>query len=611
MTLTTAAPYYTHQTQYRHVLKVLPRRQQQIARDLLLWLAVLLLSLAATPAQAAITVFWSAGSTCSGGASATFTPSGAAQQITLCLTNTLPATENTCGFSAKLRSATVAEAGRFNITNRVLGANYSDINSLTNTYPVAAGNPAGVRDFGGTYSGTPPVSAAASQVLATFTLEPQANATNASYVISTDSFSALALDTDGTCANSTDFAIPQADFTFNLATYAVTPSAGANGSITPNTGQTVNHGATAMFTVTPNVGYTASVGGTCGGSLVGNTYTTNAITGNCTVSATFNPVTFTVTPSAGANGSITPNTAQTVASGGTTMFTVTPNAGYTASVTGTCGGSLVGNTYTTNTITGNCTVDATFTLNTYAVTPSAGANGSITPNTVQTVNHGATTMFTVTPNVGYTASVGGTCGGSLVGTTYTTNAITAACTVTATFTANLALSAVQSRKMHGAAGTFDLAIDTSQAIGGNVTIEPRQISAGHVVVFQYNQAITAIGAVTATDSGGNPIGSAAAVLVGSEVRVTLTGIADARRVLVTVNGVTSPTGSLTSTAALGFLVGDVNGNRSVNAADISNVRARNAQAVTAANFKFDIDASGTIDTTDANAVRGNTGVVLP
>ena len=72
---------------------------------------------------------------------------------------------------------------------------------------------------------------------------------------------------------------------------------------------------------------------------------------------------------------------------------------------------------------------------TYTVTPSAGANGSISPNTPQTVSSGTTTAFTVTPNGGYAASVGGTCGGSLVGTTYTTNSISADCTVSATFSA--------------------------------------------------------------------------------------------------------------------------------------------------------------------------------
>jgi hypothetical protein len=222
--------------------------------------------------------------------------------------------------------------------------------------------------------------------------------------------------------------------TFTQITYTVTPSAGANGSIASNAPQTIASGATTVFTVTPSAGYTASVGGTCGGALVGNTYTTNAITANCSVSATFTQITYTVTPSAGANGTITPATAQTIGSGATTAFTVTPSAGYTASVGGTCGGALVGNTYTTNAITANCTVAATFTQVTYTVTPSAGANGSITPATAQTIGSGATTAFTITPSAGYSASAGGTCGGALVGNTYTTNAITANCTVAATFT---------------------------------------------------------------------------------------------------------------------------------------------------------------------------------
>lgn len=80
------------------------------------------------------------------------------------------------------------------------------------------------------------------------------------------------------------------------ATYTVTPSAGANGSISPNTAQIVNSGSSTFFTVTPSANYTASVGGTCGGSLAGDAYTTNAITANCTVSATFSSIADTTPP---------------------------------------------------------------------------------------------------------------------------------------------------------------------------------------------------------------------------------------------------------------------------------------------------------------------------
>ncbi|MBF0456993.1 MAG: hypothetical protein HQK99_03760 [Nitrospirae bacterium] len=224
--------------------------------------------------------------------------------------------------------------------------------------------------------------------------------------------------------------------TFSPTIYKVTPSAGANGTISPATAVSVYYNNTYPFTVTPNTGYTASVGGTCGGHLYGNYYITNAITDNCTVVASFTANTantYTVTPSAGANGTISPTTAQNVSSGSMTTFTVTPNTGYSASVGGTCGGSLVGSTYTTNAVTGNCTVTATFTPINYTVTPSAGANGTISPTTAQSVAYGNTTTFTVTPKSGYTATVGGTCGGNLSGNNYTTNAVTGNCTVSATF----------------------------------------------------------------------------------------------------------------------------------------------------------------------------------
>ncbi|MGD0885998.1 MAG: fibronectin type III domain-containing protein, partial [Thermodesulfovibrionales bacterium] len=203
--------------------------------------------------------------------------------------------------------------------------------------------------------------------------------------------------------------------TFAINTYTVTPAAGANGSISPSSAQTVNYNGTEVFTVTPSSGYSiASVTG-CGGTLSGSSYTTGAITANCTVTASFSQNTYTVTPAAGANGSISPATAQTVNYNGTEVFTVTPSSGYSiASVTG-CGGTLSGSTYTTGVVTANCTVTASFAMNTYTVTPSAAVNGSISPSTAQTVNYNGTEVFTVTPGSGYSiASVTG-CGGTLSG----------------------------------------------------------------------------------------------------------------------------------------------------------------------------------------------------
>jgi hypothetical protein len=232
-------------------------------------------------------------------------------------------------------------------------------------------------------------------------------------------------------------AIPSMGTVIRLgATYGVLPSAGPNGAISPATLQTVNEGATTTFTVTPLPGYSATIAGTCGGSLSATTYTTDAIIANCTVDATFTLNTYSVTPSAGANGTINPSTPQTIDHGATAVFIVTPGMGYSAMVTGSCGGSLSGTTYTTNAITADCTVDATFTINSYTVMPSAGPNGTINPSTPQTVLYGATTVFTVTPDIAYSTVVGGSCGGNLVGAIYTTNPVSADCTVDASFPQN-------------------------------------------------------------------------------------------------------------------------------------------------------------------------------
>lgn len=65
--------------------------------------------------------------------------------------------------------------------------------------------------------------------------------------------------------------------------------------------------------------------------------------------------------------------------------------------------------------------------------PPRPARGGISPAS-QSVLHGATTSFTVTPTSGYLIGTVNGCGGSLAGSTYTTGPITAACTVNASFT---------------------------------------------------------------------------------------------------------------------------------------------------------------------------------
>ncbi|HEY6942656.1 InlB B-repeat-containing protein [Dokdonella sp.] len=298
-------------------------------------------------------------------------------------------------------------------------------------------------------------------------------------------------------------------------THTVTPSvAGGNGTISPSAPQTVNDGATTAFTLTPDAGYhiVTPVGGTCGGTLVGNTYTTNAVTADCSVIASFAIDTHTVTPSvSGGNGTIAPSTPQTVDHGATTVFTLSPSANYhVAAVTGTCGGTLVGTTYTTNAVIADCTVIASFAIDTHTVTPSvSGGNGTISPSTPQTVDHGATTVFTLSPSANYhVAAVTGTCGGTLVGTTYTTNAVIVDCSVIASFAID---THTVTPSVSGGNGT--IAPSTPQAVNHgatvNFTVTP---AAGYHVVTPVGGSCTA-GSLAGTSYSTGPVTADCTVVV--------------------------------------------------------------------------------------------------
>ena len=250
------------------------------------------------------------------------------------------------------------------------------------------------------------------------------------------SLATLGLDERNQIIRYTTGAITQActvNASFVRVQYAVSATASSGGSINPSN-RSVTHGDTTTFTVTPDTGYsTGSVTG-CDGTLSGTTYTTGPITEACTVNASFDVIRHQVDAYADVGGTIDP-ASRTVSHGETAEFSVSPETGYgIAAVTG-CDGVLDGTTYTTGPITGACTVNASF-VRTHTVTAYAGPEGSISPAS-QTVIHGDTTTFVVTPDSGYRiASVSG-CPGSLVGNSYFTAPITEACTVVADFAASV------------------------------------------------------------------------------------------------------------------------------------------------------------------------------
>ena len=120
------------------------------------------------------------------------------------------------------------------------------------------------------------------------------------------------------------------------------------------------------------------------------------------VTVVVDPITHTITASAGANGSITPSGAVGVSHGADQSFTITPDTNYHIAdvlVDGSSVGAVASYAFTN--VTADHTIAASFAINTHTITASAGANGSITPSGAVGVSHGGSQSFTMTPDVEY------------------------------------------------------------------------------------------------------------------------------------------------------------------------------------------------------------------
>jgi hypothetical protein len=95
--------------------------------------------------------------------------------------------------------------------------------------------------------------------------------------------------------------------------------------------------------------------------------------------------------------------------------------------------------------------------------------------------------------------------------------------------------------------------------------------------------------------------------------VHLTGVANAQNLTLNLEGVTDNFGqALPPTAiTLSTLAGDVNGNRSVTASDLGQVKAQAGVPIDGSNFRTDVNANGAINATDVSAVKANSGNSVP
>ncbi len=222
-------------------------------------------------------------------------------------------------------------------------------------------------------------------------------------------------------------------------TFGITASAGGNGRVSPAGTTNVTYDGSQTYYVYPDFGYQiddVKVDDVSQGAITSYEFTN--VKAAHKISATFKKKTFTITPSAGAGGSISPNTTQIVDFGGSRSFTITPGTGYhvaSVMIDGAWDAGAV-TSYDFTSVDVNHTIDVTFAKNTYDITVNAGTGGSISPSAASVEYDGSQT-FSVAADPGWTISnvtVDNVSQGAI--TSYTFSHVTATHTISATFTQN-------------------------------------------------------------------------------------------------------------------------------------------------------------------------------
>lgn len=171
---------------------------------------------------------------------------------------------------------------------------------------------------------------------------------------------------------------------------------------------------------------------------------------------------------------------------------------------------------------------------------------------------------------------------------------------------SLTLTSAVSRKTHGGAGTFDIALPLT----GEPGVECRSTNGRHTLVFTFNSDVVS-GSATVTGGTGSVLGNP--IFSGATMTVNLTGVTDVQKITVTLSNVTSSTSQVLPDTAVSvnMLIGDTTGDKTVNNSDVTQTRGQVGVAVSASNFREDVRPDGSINTTDVSQVRSRVGDTLP
>ncbi len=273
---------------------------------------------------------------------------------------------------------------------------------------------------------------------------------------------------------------------YTLKSFTLTYSAGANGSIVGTTPQTIDYGDDGSEVVaTPAIGYHFT--SWSDGVLTAARTDTN-VTANISVTASFAAdILFTVIFDKNGGDTEADPTSKTATHGGNVGTLPTPptRTGYTFASWNTQAdgnGTLFD---ATTVVTADITVYAKWTANIYTLTYTAGAGGSLTGTTSQTVNYGESgTEVIAIADPGYSFIK------------WSDNIMTASRT-DVSVTANISVTA----NFASSATKFVIIDPVDDTVGNDVTVRIEARDVSDVLVTTYNNTITLVASGSATGEG--------------------------------------------------------------------------------------------------------------
>jgi parallel beta-helix repeat protein len=168
-----------------------------------------------------------------------------------------------------------------------------------------------------------------------------------------------------------------------------------------------------------------------------------------------------------------------------------------------------------------------------------------------------------------------------------------------------------SRKTHGSAGAFDLALSLDSA---TPTVEPR-VGGPSRLLFTLSEAVTAAdGTLDSSEFTIDNAAFAAASMAGDVLTLQLANAVNGTRVSVSLNGLIDAAGNAltgTRTITIRSLYGDVIPDGVVNLSDLQAVKDRQRQTASFSSFRFDVDGDGLIDLDDLQVVKNAQRTSVP